>query len=55
MVAKLAKISNIIGIKEASGDISQVAEIARYVEQIFQFIVEMMISLFQFYHLVEKE
>ena len=29
MVAKLAKISNIIGIKEASGDISQVAEIAR--------------------------
>lgn len=29
VVAKLAKISNIIGIKEASGDISQVAEIAR--------------------------
>ena len=35
MVAELAKIENIVGVKEASGDIAQVAEIARLVPKDF--------------------
>lgn len=52
---ELSKIDNIIAIKEASGNISQVAQILIYVEIICIFILVMMTKLFLYVLLVEWE
>ena len=45
-VLKLSQITNIVGIKEASGDIGQVAEIASFAQKALQSIQVMMIRLY---------
>lgn len=42
-VTRLAKINNIIGIKEASGNLDQVSEIRRLTPKEFQIYSEMII------------
>ena len=47
MVAELKEIPNVKGIKEASGDISQIASIAQLVDDEFLSIPAMMIKSHQ--------
>ena len=51
---KLSKIENIVAIKEASGDLSQIAKIANLCKDEL-FIVEMMTKYYQYFHLAELE
>ena len=48
---ELSKIKNIVGIKEASGNLSQVAKLLHYVEKNFIYIQEMMIRYYLFFQL----
>ena len=54
-MAYLAKnVENIVGVKEASGNISQIAKIRNSVVSPLIFIPEMMTRSYRFFHLAEK-